>query len=117
MSERTYYQVQPISRTEAKNAFKSGDVERITHALLGLAHYEDDLKWVQDLCVQYLANENPSLRATAATCLAHLTRIHGKLDKRRVMPLLKSLRDDPEISGFIDDAIGDINHFLKPQEQ
>jgi len=117
MSEFTYQSVFPISRANAERTFAEGDSKAIADALLGLAYYDEDWRWVQDVCLRYLAGEDESLKATAATCLAHLARIHGKIDKEKVIPALRALRNHPIISGYIDDALGDIDHFLMLHEK
>ncbi len=35
------------------------------------------------------------------------------LDTKTVLPLLKNLVDDPDIGGRVEEAIGDINMFVK----
>ena len=108
-----YQEVLPISRKDAETIFSSGSSENIADALVSLAYYDSDWSWVQEICIRYLIGDNKNLQAVAATCLGHLARIHRKLDLEKVIPLLKKLQDNPKIGGIVEDALGDIDWYLK----
>jgi len=113
MSERVYYKVVPYSPKEAEAVFAKGNSEEISYALLGLAYYEPDWKYVRDLCIKFLSDENSKNHSTAAICLGHLARIHRNPELRNVIPILKGFLADPQIGGIVEDAIQDINLYLK----
>lgn len=48
----------------------------------------------------------------AVTCIGHLARIHGKIEKERIFELFNQQKDNPYISNRIEDAIDDINMFV-----
>lgn len=108
----TFEAVGSIDRAAAEVEFSSGDSVRICRALVSLALHDLDLYWVQDICLTFLNDKNPEIGGVAATCLGHLARIHGKLDRERVIAALRSRQDDPEIGGRVDDALDDIDMFL-----
>jgi hypothetical protein len=106
-----YHEVLPISREAAASAFSSGDADRICHALISLAYHDGDWRWVQDTCLHFLRNDNPQISGVAATCLGHVARIHGILDKDKVVLALHTRLADHRIKGIIEDALEDIGMF------
>jgi len=111
-----YEEVVPIFRSEAEIELASCEPTRIIYALLGLAYYHSDWRWVQNLCLDYIQNnQDKYVRRVAITCLSHLARIHRDLDKKRVVPLLETLRHDPdpEVRGVTADVLDDLKIFLK----
>jgi hypothetical protein len=108
-----YHEVLPITRQEAEAAFAAGRPEALTDALLSIAYYEPDWRWVQERCLQYARHQDLWVRRTAITCFGHLARIHRDLDEGFVLPLLEELRRDSELAGWVEDALDDINHFLR----
>jgi hypothetical protein len=68
---------------------------------------------VQEKCLFFFQSDNPDIRKLAATCLGHVARIHNKIDKERVVAILKSHLKDPDIAGAIQDALDDIEMFAK----
>lgn len=105
--------VQWGGREVALDAFASLDPEKICRALVSVAFYDDDWRWVQDQCLHYLESENEYVACLAATCLGHVARIHGKIDRDRVIPVLHSKVNDSRVSGCISDALEDIGMFVK----
>ncbi|MFY1958364.1 HEAT repeat domain-containing protein [Achromobacter xylosoxidans] len=99
-------------RTSAEDALASADVNVICEALVSIAFGSPDWRWAQDTCLSFLRNENPALRRLAATCLGHIARIHGQLDKEAVVPALRECLQDPEIVGKVEDALDDIRLFV-----
>jgi hypothetical protein len=95
------------SRAELAVALSTDDSTRVTKALIALSFYDEDWQWVQERCLECLINRHPWVRRTAATCLVHLARIHGKSDEHRVIRALRSAAlnedDRPYIEGAIDD--------------
>ncbi|AXQ30455.1 hypothetical protein D0B54_18005 [Solimonas sp. K1W22B-7] len=101
-------------RDAALQAFASRDPERICRALVSIAFYDGDWQWVQDQCLQYLDSQNEYVAGVAATCLGHVARIHGRLDRDKVLTALHAKASDPRVSGFVADALDDMEMFLKP---
>lgn len=108
-----YQDFQPISKQDIEKAFASSDVKRICKALLSVALNDPDWKWAQNQCLDFLGNESSDVRGLAATCLGHIARIHGQLDKDKVIIALREHLDDNIISGKIEDALDDIDIFLQ----
>jgi hypothetical protein len=94
--------VVPVERALAADAFGSGDVMKICDALVAVAFHDQDWRWVQEQCLRFLENEDFQISGLAATCLGHLARIHGQLDKDRVINALKKKLDNstPQLQGM-----------------
>ena len=111
-----YEEILPISRHEAISLFHFGlDSEAICKALLSVALHDEDWKWAQAHCLRFLEHSNPEVRRVAAVGLGHVARIHGHLDRRRVVMALNSFinRDiNKKIAGAAQDALDDIDLFL-----
>jgi hypothetical protein len=111
-----YEEMQPISRIEAQRVAASGDADAICRAIISLALFDNDWRWVQDWCLRLASDDRSQVRGCAATSLGHLARIHGHLDLARVVPVLEQLTEDSEVGGQADDALGDIQMFIvKPK--
>ncbi len=103
-----YHEPQPITKDDAEAVFSEGDVRSICDALVRLAHNERDLVWVELKCLMLATHSSREVRRTVATCLGHLARIHGRLDLKKVQPVLEELARDPDIVGVVEDAWDDI---------
>jgi hypothetical protein len=108
-----YENILPIDKHVAEQIFASGDVEKICYTLVAVGLYEKDWKWAQDSCLKFLLSSNDDISGLAATCLGHIARAHGKLEKEKVLEALKTYSANREIAGQIQDALDDIEMFLK----
>lgn len=115
MTEHEYREPLPMSRTDAKEALRSGDPWRLRETIIRLALHDPDWRWVQGLCLQYLESPDDSVRSVAAISLGHLARIHGTIDRESVVPALERLLDDKEVSGIAGDALDDIGMFASEE--
>jgi hypothetical protein len=105
--------INPLDKQRAEQAFASADTEKIVQALLGTTYHEPDWEWVESRCLQYLESAVPDLRNTAILCLGHLARIHRQLHKAKVIQALSKYLTDPDYTGRIEDAMDDIEMFVK----
>jgi len=108
-----YVEIPPITKADALKAFLGNEPAEIAHALLCITWHIDDWQWVQDRCLHFLDSLVPNVRNTAIMCLGHLARIHGKLNKRDVIAELAKLQSDPEYAGRAEDAMDDIEMYIK----
>jgi hypothetical protein len=106
-------EVMEYNKQVAEKAFGSQQPEAICHALVAIAFCEPDWKWVQDRCLYFLQNKDPVISGLAATCLGHVARIHQKLEREKVITALRSRLEDAEITGRVEDALNDIDMFVK----
>jgi len=108
-----YANVKPMDRKDAAEAFASREPEQICSALVAIAFHDDDWQWVQGVCLQYLESSNLEICAVAATCLGHVARIHGQIDKKKVIAAIQSKMSNENIKGTLEDACDDIESFVK----
>src|SRR5690348_2256480 len=110
---RRYESIAPLTRADAEREFASGDSERMVRALVAVTENDVNWEWVESRCLQFLESPITDLRDAAILCLGHLARIHHKLNKDKVLPALERHRDDADASGRIDDALDDIEMFVR----
>lgn len=102
-----------ISREHAMRIFSSGTEGEICDALVSMAFYHEDWKWIQNQCLRFLNHSDANVRGVAAICLGHIARIHHHLDRKKVINALKKCLVDEKISGRVQDALDDIQWFLR----
>ena len=108
-----YEEPKSTSKAEAEHAFATNDLYKLREALVAVALSEEDWRWVQERCLEFTSHEDFTVRAIAATCLGHVARIHRQIDLDRVMPRLTLLQKDPETAIYAEDAISDVEMFVK----
>lgn len=110
---KEYQKISPIPRDEAEIIIQQGFPEAIALTLVRLAYHDPDWRWVQNLCIALSSHPDKWVRRTCVTCFGHLARIHGYIDKQKVMPVLNQLLQDPDVKGEAEDALEDLKVFLK----
>jgi hypothetical protein len=110
---KKYQEITPISRSEAQLIFAQCAPEEIALTLLRLAYHDPDWMWVQDLCVSLSTHHDKSVRQSCVICFSHLARIHGKLERQKVMLVLNRLLHDPEVKGEVEVTMDELEVFLK----
>ena len=108
-----FEQVIQIGRDDAEDAFASGDAWRIRDALVRIAYHDPDWRWVEMKCLEFTSHPETSIRMVAVRCFSHLARIHGVLDIDKVLPVLRALERDPQLSGTVEDTLEDLRIFLR----
>ena len=111
-----YKAVPELDRDTALKELDSGFAERAVEALLALAFYDPDGRWVQNICRKYSGSSNEDVRRIAILCFGHLARIHRTLETELVVPIVIEAMEDPSayLSGTARDALGDILMFCIP---
>ncbi|WP_242499210.1 hypothetical protein [Flavobacterium sp. 140616W15] len=97
---------------EIEKKLKSKDSTLVINTLLEITFHNQNWEWVQDLCIELLENENTDIKGLAVTCIGHIARIHGVIDKEKVLKAFESKKHDDTICGRIQDTIDDINVFV-----
>ena len=110
---KKYEKITPISRSEAQLIFDQGAPEEIALTLVRLAYHDPDWMWVQDICISLSTHHDKWVRQSCVIGFSHLARIHGKLDKEKVMPVLHRLLHDPEVKEEVEVTLDDLEIFLK----
>ena len=108
-----YESLPPASREWVVAELASGEPERICRALVQTALNEPERGWVEDTIASNLQSEDAYVRGVSATCAGHVARIHRALDVDRLLPLIRALGSDPETLGRMQDALADIERFVR----
>ena len=108
-----YDEIQSVDQLHAELAFATGNTEGIVYALLGTTLNGVDWEWVEKWCLHFLDSPVHDIRNTAIICLGHLARIHRRLHKGEVLNALLKYVSDPNFAGRVEDAIEDIEAFVK----
>jgi len=111
LSRNRFDDAPPLSKNDAEGALASASPAVVCRALVSIAFHEPDWRWAQDRCLDELSNTNSDIRGLAATCLGHVARVHGALEKTRVLAALTPLLADPVVAGRVEDALNDIEAF------
>jgi len=102
------------SRQAVDEAIRQADVEVLRNLPLELGMHWPDWKWAQDTCLRMADIDDAWVRANSCLGLAYVARVHGRLEKHLVKPvLIRELRRGGELQWRVIDAIEDINHLLK----
>lgn len=101
-------------KEEIEHLLKSSDSNVVIDALMYLCFNINDATWAQDKCIEAIENgTNEDIKGLGITCLGHIARIYGRIDREKVMPILESKLEDSSLSGRAQDAIDDIDTFAK----
>lgn len=106
-----YQEPESISVADAEPLLASDDGQTVCRTLVAITHSPLDSSWIQGHCIAASRDDRPDVRRTAAICFGHLARIHGLVDTKKVMPVLRRLLKDPLTSGAAEDALDDIQTF------
>lgn len=115
MNNGKYEDIDQYDRELVIAELQSGASERITKALLSIALYDPDWKWVQDVCINFSHDGDENVRGIAILCFGHLARLHRLLDAGRVLPIVKNALQDSSsfVRGHANSALDDIDFFCK----
>ena len=109
-----YQPLEWITYQDALNELEKGDEESLLRLPLRVGEYLDQWKNAQDICLRLAEHPSAVIRANAILGLAYTARTKGMLDKRIVKPyLLQELRTNTAYRWRIEDAITEINYYLK----
>ncbi|WUR12178.1 hypothetical protein E7V67_021115 [[Empedobacter] haloabium] len=101
-------------KDEIETLLKSSDSNVVIDALMYLCFNINDPDWAQEKCLDAIENGmNEDIRGLGITCIGHIARMHGKIDRQKVMPALERKLKDSALSGRAQDAMDDIETFVK----
>jgi len=102
------------SREEVEELLTWGSMEELLSLSLALGEHFPDWKYAQDVCLRLAEHSSDQVRANACLGLAYIARTKQRLEKHLVKPILiRELRCQTKLRWRIEDAIGDINFYLK----
>jgi hypothetical protein len=71
-----YQRLDPIERNEAIALLESNESQVVAETILRLALHDPDAAWVTDRALALVESSDYGVRASAATALGHIARIH-----------------------------------------
>lgn len=100
-------------KSRLENLLNSADPEKVTETLLYIAYNIKDIGWAEEQFMKMAGSSDDDISGLALTCLGHLARINGRVNKNVVIPFLKSKMNSSNsiISSRAEDALDDINMF------
>ncbi|WP_231952142.1 hypothetical protein [Achromobacter sp. MFA1 R4] len=102
------------TKSEIERLLGSTDRSVVADALLNLCFNSDDPEWILDKCIQAIKDGgDDEIKGLAITCIGHVARMHKRIDRNRVMPILDRELDNPVLSGRAQDALDDIDQFVE----
>ena len=110
-----YETIKKLNKEEVEKAIYKDNPNELLYAVLSVALYSADSDYAEKICVQLSKHKNFNVRGNAILGFGHMARIHGKLDKKRVKPIIENaLKDKNEyVRGQADGAADATKHFLK----
>jgi len=109
-----YEAIPALSVAEVTAAVQKGDAGEVTVAVLSASLHATEWEWAQGICVQQMAHKSPAVRGAALIGMAHIARIHRKLDRAAALSAIEAgLHDpDPHVRGQAEDAADEVETFL-----
>lgn len=102
------------SKQKLEAMLRSENTTIATDALLYLCFNIDDPEWIQVKCVEVIEkHRNDDVRGLALTCIGHVARMHKVINKTLVIPVLLEKLKHSRLSGRAQDALDDIDVFIK----
>ena len=102
------------SKDELEVLLKSSDSNAVIDALMYLCFNISDPDWIQEKCIEAIENgANDDIRGLGVTCIGHVARMYAKVNKEKIMPVLERKLHDESLSGRVQDALDDIDTFVK----
>jgi hypothetical protein len=103
----------PIRRDVAARWVASEEPTLVMYALLRLSLHGPDFAFAERMALKHATHPDEWVRRNAATALSHVARLHGSIELDAVMTTLVRMLDDPEASGWADDALDELEIFMK----
>jgi hypothetical protein len=103
------------SRAKVQRALEGDDPEALLRAVIAVSMHEDDWRYAQDLCVRLARHPHFNVRGNAVLGFGHIARIHRRLDRAIVFPIISAALCDQNdyIRGQAHSAKDDTGHFLR----
>ena len=109
-----YEEIPKMSRAEIEEAIARDQPPELSLAVVSASLYSDDLEWAQELCLRLARHKDVLVRGSAILGLGHLARLHGRLDRARVEPIVTAALEDSDayIRGQANDTVADLETYL-----
>lgn len=110
-----YVVIKRLSQEEVEAAISKNKPKELSAAVLSASLHSDNPDWAQDVCLRLANHKATNVRAMALQGFGHIARIHGKLTKKLVKPIIETALNDKNdfVRGEADGAADDVEHYLK----
>lgn len=87
--------------------------QNVAEVIIGAINSIDDQKWLEELCIKYLFNEDFEVARAALYGIGHIARIYGRLFNEDFIKKQFENIKDGELRYVLKDVKDDLNIFLK----
>lgn len=104
-----------IDRSQIEKGISSDNKQSVIDDILGMvfSSVADEVPWISEKLMELSKNKDLDIAGLSLTCFGHLARLHSNIgDYDKVISLLRSKQDDPDLQGRAEDALEDISLFL-----
>ena len=108
-----YNEPTDITKEKFSQIIAEGIIVSMCQAIIDAVHYISDYDWLLAEFRKLLNHTNAEVRGVTVSCIGHLARLNKNADKDQLLQILQPLLSDDEIAGRVEDAMDDINMFLK----
>ena len=99
-------------KNEIDEMLKSSEEIEVSKILVGSINGVDDWEWLQNICLKYASHQDFWISTTAISGFSDIARIHGMLDKEKVLKKLEELKN-VNLKEVIECTINDLSIFLE----
>lgn len=99
---------------EVEKALSSDNKDIVINGIMYMIFNMNDVNWISNHLIRLSKHNNLEISSLALTCFGHLTRLHGSVGNLKcVSELLKNMSKDVSLGGAAEDAMDDIETFMK----
>jgi hypothetical protein len=87
--------------------------QNVVEVIIGAINGIDDQKWLEELCIKYLFNEDFEIARTALYGIGHIARMYGTLLNKGLIEKQFVKIKDEKLNHVLQDVKDDLDIFLK----
>ena len=102
-------------KSKTEKLISSDDKQSVIDGILDMVFNSKayEVPWISENLMELSKNKDLDIAGLSLTCFGHLARLHSNIgDYGKVISLLHSKQNDPELQGRAEDALEDISLFL-----
>lgn len=98
-----------------REMIEDDDPDELLYAPIYVSLNSPDFEWAQEICIELSCHPSPRVIENALLGFAHLARRFGKLNEKRVRPIIEQalFNEYPTIQAGAECAVMDTQHYLK----
>ncbi len=98
-----------------ERAVVENDPDVLLRVVIGVSMHEENQQYAEALCIRLSSHPHFNVRGNAILGFGHIARVHGKLNREVVYPIIERGLSDPHeyVRGQAQGAKEDTEHFLK----